>query len=390
MNRFSLQYAQTRWMTIYHVFFIALFCVVEFAIALPVMQMPGNWQNLVFFQTPISSAVTLTFAAGYVGIKLAYVHPLWDQDYLDWLRQVPWPPGSRLPLGDIHFGILDYLYMAGMSGLLIVTGQLSPWLVPAVMFGTFAAIASFPQVKLGDRLGPFLIGFLVATVPLCYRQPVLVCGLMLGAYVIAIVSWKKSLLRFLTWPIWNPRPPASRSLGYPWELTSPAIQYSIEKRSIHPADALAISILIAYGVATCAWGMNLMFAIGGSILCLFCFAARIESSLRLWKPPNSLLSRLKTGQLINSAYDRLFLGPLLILLVSIPYFLLLKTLSTRVEFPGPHWDMLLTLIASSVLLGLLSYLILAGPPRISKWTLMGGYNSHRSSLRNKRLYKACQ
>ncbi|MCA9040031.1 MAG: hypothetical protein KDA65_06790, partial [Planctomycetaceae bacterium] len=314
--------------------------------------------------------------------------------------------GNRLPLGEVQFVIPDFLYLGMMTLILRIVGQISPWYAPITMLGSFAIFMMYPQYKLGYLFDIFISTMLLGTIPLVHQRPETVFIFSLAAYVMNVVSLRKSLKSLHHWKfgdnlmlkigkdakdhLENLKNDKS-ILGWPWEIMSPAIQNRIDQKSLSLPQAAYMSIAITYLFWATSIGAKTEAILFSPFFLIVLAAAQLEQRIGLRTPPNNLLSRFTTGKLIIKGYDQILITPILFFLILIPYFHLIFSLSQILSMRGPQPSVTLHICAIAGVFFLLLLLALAGPPTNARWILTGKYNPQAKTLFSNRVkYKECR
>lgn len=330
----------------------------------------------------IRRLVIVLGAIVYPLYRLARFHPAINQSYGHWLKLAPWTAGKPLPLGPIHPVWQDFVVLAGLS-LLMAWRHPSEAYLPFASAG-FVYLAGLTVLLLFTRQWP-------ASLALGFLWPALllpgVPGWCLAALTVTIALVVRqghlASLRAFPWRFLNdstkPPPRAQSSIwnvdvqlaipdnrmsgrfprvGWPLLTLSP-------KYESGPIPG-AISLWLGAVAGWWAYCLILRSAIEARDLAFVVFivgslAAMVRLGLYLPNvtAPFNAFGRLATGRIIVPGYDRVFVTPLLAVLVSSVGAAILRAAGAWYPLFGGG----LTALLCSLLFG--------GGPTLRNWLLTG-------------------
>lgn len=334
---------------------------------LPTLHLPRDW-------------CVLFAAATLGGVRVLARHPIFHDEYREFLARTPWERTKPLLLGPVALGLQDVL----LVGLLLAVLTFRPFLPPVSVVTTFlfgysivlaAALASTGQKSIAYAI-MFGLGLLVRV---AWFSAEAAGAVAVGTYLIAWWGWWKSLRDFpwtqhLAEPLrqsldWRSsrklgaanRGPADHELVWP----SSALVTRQPPRRVSQADAWSCALLLgwwAYALAAGESGqpqvgeLALLLLTGTSAVSRLCAFLCVPHAVLL--PNVSLWSRIRTGRLFIPDYDRVFLAPLIGVAAVLPMFLLMRAMGAPVS------------IAAAITLTVVLVIVFTAPPRIREWQLL--------------------
>lgn len=333
------------------------------------------------------------FAAGVYGIyRVAAFHPGIRPGYLGWLKTTCWRSPQPLPLGPIHWVIQDHIIVGNLFALEYVIGRLGlgsgiPPLVIVLVFGiaNLAVLGLWlratNQIDISYAVG-FGIGLSLWFALIGYGLAVL--GI---TYLVALVGLRRSLAEF---PWDSPREEKLRqnlglksaesrivgadSLGWPFGHF-----LKVDGGPLSYRECVWLSLLPGWWCAVAAVRChedNALLLMWFATAATNAFAVvRIMTYIIRFTPPISLFGRLFTFRWIIPSYDKVFVAPVLSVVVSIATATLIgwqfyKPLSARKLPPMVEFLIPLPLVAGLLVLFCVG-------PSLRNWQLTGGYRMRR-------------
>ena len=343
--------------------------------------------------TPFSSGAILVASAIYSSWRVTSFHPAMNKSYYQWLRQLPWTPANTLPLGQIHFVFPDWIFMAAFTSIVWMHNDLHPLWVPSVMFASFAVANILPLMATRNLTEAYALAVLAGALVYGWQNVYIAFAIALALYVVARISLVRNLADIDRWEsdylvtrmkqanfklearrqgLTEDEVAEMNELEGHYAFFTPAVQKEIEDRTISPRGGFYVASLL--GWYYCLVSQFFLKEVFASLvfLGLILTAMRIARYASQFRAPHSLRGRLLSGHLLIRGYDSLYLPPLagcLILLLAwlaslgrVPVFL--------VSLLGPNAPALL----ASLLTTAGTWVLLAGPPSISRWILTGAHN----------------
>jgi hypothetical protein len=290
----------------------------------------------------VRDGIMLIATGGYALFRVGMFHPLFRPGYRRWLEQTPWTVEKPLPLGPLYIVAQDALMLV-MIRLLLHDSQLDETALPQVFLLSYLFAAACALWGTDERSVAYVVVFAYGLAILTnWWSPLTGLACLIGCYFAAAVGIRRSLRRFpwntsvQRWrKIWrnanagnatfkqrqeNCREiePHPASLGWPYNQLS---AYA-EPPSTSRADRVAISLLagwLLFAVAACP-DFEPEARIGGTMFVfgygMFgCISSRLFLYCQNHWPPISLWGRFWTGRWIIPGYDKVFVAPLLAVVV---------------------------------------------------------------------------
>ena len=321
--------------------------------------------------------------AAYGMFRVLRFHPVFCDDYRQWLKQTPWTSKRALPVGPVRLVPQDVVVLA------IVLVLLHDWplrflTVPLAFLSGYLAMLCYSFWITGQRRSGYLLAFGVGLVVRVAVVPGIALGIAVMLYPLALVALRRALARFPweddSWwnqlvAEWENRrrqlkmkksfgKPVRPDLGWPFDRFQPAPR----TRGVRHADGLLVSLLAG-------WWMYALASIipdgkdKADVLTMLCFYAtiaclvtRLFTYCRFYWPPISLWGRIRTFRWIVPGYDQVFVAPIGILLTGIIAPLGLRSIGLAPD------------IAIPISLSLVLVVTLNVGPTLRGWQLTG---SHR-------------
>ncbi|MGI9517156.1 MAG: hypothetical protein ACR2NP_08930 [Pirellulaceae bacterium] len=296
-------------------------------------------------------------------------HPLVDEQYRNWLIHSPWlPDKNRLPFGSLIPGPRDVVVLCIFAAITAWGGYaIYSTLVAFLVAWTF--VAAMVIWDGGARIHAWIILLVVSSLPLLLDLGHLAWLPLLGLLPV-IYDGNMRCLRTLrkhqriAGPLKERLKGSSHSLGWPFAWLYP-MPPAVELKT---SDRLFLGMTCGLGTASIVRLLEigngrLMPAMIGLafVIAITCVVSRLFSYLRGTAPPISWLGRVRTRRLIIPGYDRVFVIPLLSVLVSLCLYAIGE--GQQLE-PAPISG---AIVASAILLNLM------GRPRLLDWQLTGHF-----------------
>jgi hypothetical protein len=306
---------------------LALCCHAAFAVAMLLLDSQLEAPEL----ARLIAVPPILFAIIYGVFRVYGFHPIFNPAYRDWLATTPWTPAKPLPLGPVHLVGADVLLLAvamgvtwpftgAMPALQFVIVFLATYCL-ALMSALFSSEEWFGGYALWFGLGLMVLAWSL-NVPFFVTAPVI--------YGVGMIGLRRSLRRLpLDFPTRNAAPAMSASglsvqlgapslagvfsLGWPFAYFSPQGEGLLLSRK----HGTLISLLVG-------WIVFVVCSLGpvedpkGAYVALLVICIIPSGLIRLLSsgvfehgPP------LRTGRLIISQYDCVFVAPILACLVGL-------------------------------------------------------------------------
>ncbi len=359
-----------------------------------------RWQGVgeIVSDTPEIQGIRMVIlgiaAALYAIFRLVRFHPICNQAYADWLKTTPWTAARRLPLGPIH-----------------------PVLQDAIVIGVLAAIAQWHvHVEAAFPVSIFALFYLAGMTLLLAATRRWWSCLALGFFWPALLlpgaeGWPSILLlAAIVIVIWHGHRQSLKA--FPWSFRSlfnrpngsvlqTEIKLELNNRNTAALQSglgwpfAAVSPQIGSGTISCRTSICLSALFGWWSYCvieraqpdpspelvmIFAFVAafiRLGTYLNGTIPPFSLWSRMVWGQILVPGYDKVFLTPMLTVLVGILGAILIKHSGDWIP------------VSESGVFALIWYVLLSGGPTLRNWILTGqhGFRPPARATANKQFLR---
>jgi hypothetical protein len=307
---------------------------------------------------------------------LGRFHPACNRAYAAWLKLTPWTAAKPLPLGPIHPVWQDAAVIGLLSAIAHWHAHTDP-LWPVIAFVSVYLAGMTILLGVTRRWWHFLaLGFLWPSLmlPVMAGTP----GIIIVAAIIGVI-WHGHLqsLKAFPWVFIKDASPAANptslgevrinvdftptsggpsALGWPLTLLSP----KIKTPSVSNRTNLALSLLIGW------WSycliiasqmvpvseLMVLFAMLAAIFRLAVYGSSVATPFNFW-------GRMATGRIIVPGFDRVFVTPLAVALLSVITAII-------VERSG-HWYP----VTESCAIAAIWYLLFGGGPSLRNWILTG-------------------
>jgi hypothetical protein len=311
--------------------------------------------------------------AAYGFYRVVAMHPLFRQEYSQWLSQTPWSERLPLPLGPVNLipqdGVVFFFFWLWTWHASILN---SYTLLAALLIPYLLAIAIAMRV-MGVTVHAYLIMFGLG-MAVWLRIPSAAALTLAATYVVAMHGLLNSL-RGIAWDV-SPRlwrvvrplltfkkipPDPSNMIDFPIVQLSPKPEFE----EITGRESLAVAGLSAwwlYIVASFSYREQTEIEFGyvaAGVILVGTAIVRCVIYFREYRAPVSLLGRLVTRQWIIPAYDRAWLPMVLAVLMALAAYSLAELAPLAIGGP------ICLAIGMAILLGM--------PPSMRVWALTGNH-----------------
>ena len=311
----------------------------------------------------------LGFCYSYASYRATRFHPRYDKDYRDWLERSPWSSDKPLPFGPIHLVLQDVLTVSVLWSMMHGS-ELQSWAPIVFLFFYLTSLCGSFWITEAEVMC-YVLAFGLGFVPLVWpdRLPMLVVLLLL--YPFAYLGLRLALRRF-PWPAvewWeslraqmkNEREKLTKnSLGWPFDRLFPDTQRTA---SISQRDAALLPLLVAWWtfalLSTRLPGWTAFLFLVYTIMMMVCVFGRLGVYCTYFHPPIDFWGRIFTGRWIIPGYDKVFVAPLLALVVGISIPIVGFNAGIREMYYLP------------IAMGMVLFISLISGPTLSDWSLTG-------------------
>ena len=339
-----------------------------------------HW-GIPFSATPDFRVLLAPVLAGaaivYALYRLWRFHPTGSRAYSTWLEMSPWTPDRPLPVGPVHLVWQD----AVVIGVLMALAQWHARVDPALPLLAFAFtwLIGMTLLLANARVWPaFLaLGFLWPALLLPENTDWSRWSLLGTIFLVVWLGHRASLKTFP----WRPVNPVDRMSAAAGGKSGPNAELRIDFSVIGPAylgwpylvlspkigrRAVPTPVSVWLGLLTGWWawclfeasaadpspGLLFFLAVCAAGLRLILYCSNVAPLFNLW-------GRLTTGRLLLPGFDRVFVTPLVLVLIGIGGGML-------IPYSGPWYP-----ATEAVVLGLLCFGLLQGGPNLQTWLLTG-------------------
>ncbi|HLJ11652.1 MAG TPA: hypothetical protein VKU82_10700 [Planctomycetaceae bacterium] len=318
----------------------------------------------------------------YAAYRVLAFHPIFIPEYRIWLARTPWTIHLPLPVGPVHLVAQDALVVGLLAGVAWLEHPAIrvPHLVVMFLFSYEVCMAlSFAVLRM--RWFAYLTAFGLGLLCLFWNSDLAALKVAVVLYSTSFVGLRRALTRFSEWQ-WSDDQqfqPLSlekavdrakqKILGWPFDIirskdVAPAIAYR---------DGFMLSLLLGWWlfVAVRRIGAGVPPAAPIFITALISqFAVFIRVAIYCWGyfPPISVWGRIFTLRWIVPGYDRVFLTPLVTMLV------------TTIGLAAPSQWAIDVDVAVSVTLSLVFMTTLNLGPSLLTWRLTGNHRLSPATL----------
>ncbi len=318
-------------------------------------------------------AAILFIASAMHGLGRAFgLHPIWNNEYLSWLKLTPWTNRRPLPIGPVELIWADGVFV---GGLLLLSSVLphprAMQLLNVFLISHLAALTLTLWLTRTPAFG-YAAAFGLGLAVRWWHEPLACLALATLVYLLAYEGLRRGFERFPWEPVnlkkLNPNADLSKvgveaePCGWPYDQLMRELD---EKRRVSLPDAVL-------GTMLASWWLNVITSlitnpnvrmgtlaaalgaatVGGSIGRLVIYVQGYQSPLSLW-------GRIMNFRLIIPGYDQVFVAPICTVLVGPVSLGVLAWAQAPVE------------IGISTAAGLTLLVALLAPPRLRRWRLTG-------------------
>lgn len=308
------------------------------------------------------------FAIALGGWRAWNFHPLFRNDYRDWLRLTPWTSRMPLPLGPIHLVPQDALWLA-LALALWHDPQLSRLYPPLWFAFAYLSVICVSCWPTGSITLGYLLAFGLGEVVRQSPAPLAALTMAGWLYLAAWIGLRLMLARFpwqLSW-YWNCRSLQAivdeakwRTFGWPLDQ----LQGRWDDPEVSLVHGTLLSLLAGWWhfcllslVIPQARERLMLFAMWGIACC--CIVMRVGGYLTNYRPPINAWGRIFTLRWIVPRYDHILATPVFI------YFAASYAPHILAAWKVPaEWG-------ASATVSLVMMLALNMPPSFKRWRLTG-------------------
>lgn len=344
----------------------------------------------------LRAAILVGAAVVYAVFRLCRFHPACNPAYAAWLKLSPWTADKPLPLGPVHPVWQDAVPLGILTALAAWHAQVHPALPVAAFSLVYLGGLTLLLMLTRQWWSCLVLGFLWPALFLPRTGGLPAIALVL-ALVVVLWHGHRNSLRAFPWEFLgssNPSPSsplqveiripglsgasATRTplhVGWPFTALAPKVQCP----SVSTFTSFCLSALVGWWSfcliellpTTPPPALLLCFGVMASALRLAIYCSGLAPSFNLW-------GRIGSGRLLVPGFDRVFLTPLIAVLVAIAGAVL-----TRLS--GSWYP-----VAESCTLAAIWFVLFSGGPTLQNWVLTGQHrfrlpprvNANRQQLRS--------
>lgn len=326
------------------------------------------------------AAIFTVYAVVYGFYRVFYFHPLYRPDYRRWLMSVPWSVSHQLPMGPVHLILQDLLVVGVMTAITVLRiPGFSPIVIPVCFFFAYT-IGSIVSLGMLEHWTSAALIFALGALVRFTQQPWISLAWLGAIFFISLIGYRQTMTDPAAWDdTWwgkqglsdnNGRPDQTfqertrnNVLGWPWDFTS-------LKRNETPVPFLAglvISILIAWWVHALIYHLQQQLPNMQALYFVMYLPTGIVAVVRIgiycWGqlPPISVVGRLATFRWIIPGYDKVFVAPLVVLLLGWYGAYLLSRSGLEPHYGMPLLSFMIFLVALTM------------PPSLDEWKFTGNH-----------------
>jgi hypothetical protein len=320
------------------------------------------------------AGILFLFSIYYGAYRVWHFHPFYNKRYSKWLATSPWNIKKPLLLGPIHLTLTDLLAIVILM-FLVYSNNLPnklPFILPVIFFLLSYMLFLLFTFEKEQAVYVFLFFFLLPFTIYPIRHLVVAVGILVLIYVILYLGLRNQLRSF-PWnsSYWQLEPKEAikkqdlRTKVILWPYST--LRAYEPLTGIKVSTALLISALVTWFFhALCKNSYNI---VGASFLLPFVFyASFIRWCIYLrpdYSPPISFLGRIWNKRFIIPGYDKIFIAPVCLIIVSIVIFITFFKSGLR------------SIWAFDVSLFLMLLLAFTLPPKLKDWRLTGHYSAKK-------------
>lgn len=262
------------------------------------------------------------FAMLYGCYRCFAFHPIYQDDYREWLAQTPWSYTKPLPRGPLFLVAQDFLIL-GIISLLSYCHSSEHWhLTPALFFTAHYLMCLISFLLIRKFRSAYVLTFVFSSLLYFHAMPVL---LLISVAIMSIISHLGLRESLLTFDKWSGEIPyflqtnnqtakelaRNNTLGWPYDLMGPVSSPAKPNREWTIAIALLTgwwSFSVIQQITDGPEFLWLMISIG---LWVVSFVPT-SKCLSGHASPINIWGRIRTGRWIIPGYDKIFLSPLVV------------------------------------------------------------------------------
>ena len=312
---------------------------------------------------PIFNAAALCFP---LLMRFVKRHPLFRSTYRDWLKTTPWQPNQPLPLGDVMLELQDFLLLAIATALAFQSPLMMT--VPIVFLALHLVLVETSLSLTKTKFESYCILFASIGILWLFPHLTLVVIALLALEPIKRRGHRRSL-ETLPWEHIKKIPIEGHRSSEPKLGHYEAIRSDIQIEERDRTDALLVSVLLGFLGMTIAVRLPMLFDLPVSspemtvllrgVLAAVPIAFAVMRLVRFkmkYRSPIDLFGRVFAGLLIHPEHDRVYIVPMLLVLVA-AVFTALVSLTPAIAF-ALGW-------------GLSCWLLITGRPTLREWIYTG-------------------
>jgi|GEM_PF-5277099 len=301
-------------------------------------------------------------------IRFAKRHPLFRSTYRDWLKTTPWQPSQPLPLGDVMLEPKDFLLLAFATALAFQSPLLLMMAVPVVFLSLHLVVVETSLSMTKTKFESYCLLFGSIGILWLFPNMVLTVVALLALEPIKRRGHRR-LLEAFPWDHIKQLPSEERRRTKPLLGHYHATRSDIDVEEPDRTDALLISSLLGLIGLTVASYLPKPFDLSASapemrdllrtVVVAIPGAFAVMRLVRFkvpYRSPLDLFGRVFTGRLILPDHDRVYIVPILLLLVAAASAALAPFSPALVY--GLGW-------------GLSGWLLITGRPTLREWVYTG-------------------
>jgi hypothetical protein len=322
------------WITPYWLLPTGILLYVLFEVADFIMRWSGRFAAPDLFAVLyVRDEFAVVFIA-FAGLLRAQTnHPFFWQEYGRWLARTPWQSPKPLPFGPIHLGWTDLAFI-GIAALALHNPTFDLLRIPLVFLTGYLLAICVGLWRTGTKVWAYILSFGLPLVVRLWDYPLDATAVVTILYIPAFVGIQQSLKEF-PWSI-SLLPPSRdpptktaankeinellgierpKKLGWPFDHLQP----HPADIGIHPRDGALASALLGWWIycftTPLELRLRLMLLQMAMVLPVWMVIARLAIYVVAYQPPINVWGRLWTFRWIIPSYDKVFVAPLLTLLV---------------------------------------------------------------------------
>ncbi len=363
-----------RWIRFF-VINLVVFCGVDWFARVGIYWMIGIESDQVY--KPAAYNVLLGMGLVFLAFwRTGTLNPVSNGQYRRWLSTTPWTHERELPFGPVLLVWQDAIIFG--VAMLLWTAPVHRLYLLLAFFAPYCLAMTWSNLQIRAYKSVYLAIFLATWIPFTLSNPWLTALVMTGIYICCQVGFQSKLDQF-PWDDCLTEQSVTESKDHVGAETWPMVNFGriLKTEQLVPMKhVLGISFSLAW-IATVIVLIATIYMKGlpermnlqttcSSVLALF---GLIVSMNRLGiyvsgrESPLGAISRLATGRLIIPGYDKIFLVPLLVLVVGLVIPASLYSATTELPIAAMTFVHVFAVLA----------LALGCPPSLPMWSFTGDY-----------------